>query len=107
MIRPNSITVGGRVYKIVVDSTLLLAENLIGQCDHQKYIIKLAPRFFSGQLDEALWHETLHAINTVFLNGKLVEEDVDALAHGLFQVLSGMGLNLEWEKGAVIDGNPL
>ena len=105
MKRPTVITVGAREYKVIVDPQLQLSEGLVGQCNHQKYEIRLLPRFFASQLDETLWHEIGHAIDVVFLNNKLCEEDIHSLSQGYAQVMKGLGITFEWEEGAIIDAN--
>lgn len=101
MKRPENIEVGNRTYKVVIDSTLLLREGLFADCDHQKLKISINPRFSSGQLDETLWHEVIHIINSVFLNNKLNEEDINSLGNGLTQAVQSMGISFEWEEGAI------
>ena len=102
LVRPTQILVGAREYKVIVDPLLQLTEGLVGMCDQQKYEIRILPRFLSSQLDEVLWHEIGHAVNTVYLNGKLCEDEVSACGSGLSQVMKGLGISFEWEKSAIV-----
>ena len=99
--RPKSVQIGSRIYQIIIDPNLQLNEGLVGSCNHQRLVIELLPRHYSSQVDEALWHEILHAINTVYLSSKLSEDDVSNMSEGLAQVLQGSGITFEWEQEAM------
>ena len=103
MKRPRSIKVGNREYKVIVDPTLQLEDGCVGRGSHEMLEIRLLPRFHTSLLDEALLHETLHAIDNVYLDDKLHEEDIDALGQGLAQALQSMGIEFEWEKEAILE----
>lgn len=104
MKRPENIIVGNRTYKVIIDPALQLREGLQGSCDHQKLVISLLPRLFPHQVDECLWHEVLHAVNAVYLNSKLSEEEIHNLGQGLSQVILNMRISFEWEEQAILKG---
>jgi len=53
---------------------------------------------------EVFWHEVIHCVASVWLNGKLDEETADALGQGVHQVLRGMGIEIDW--GSMAGSSP-
>lgn len=94
--RPKKIKVGGHEYKVVLDDSILLNEQRVGEVDHNNCIIRVHTPLAHDKAVVTFWHETVHAINYVFLDSKLVEADIAGLAEGLYQVLQGMGIEIDW-----------
>lgn len=90
---PESIKVGGHTYKIIFSETLWIREGNIGQARHNTdQTIELEVRLHPDQTAASFLHEMLHAIDRVYNKGSLAEDEIDAIAEGLFQVLSDMGI---------------
>ena len=93
---PESIKVGGHTYRVLFRDDLWLEEGNVGQARHNtRQIIEIDPKLDPEQIGCTLWHEIIHTINRIYNNNQLGERDIDAVAEGLFQVLSDMGITFE------------
>ena len=92
---PSEIKVAGHTYKVVFEDGLWINENLVGQVQYNKQVIRLEPKSHPEMITAALHHEVLHIIDRHFNNQRLDEDTIDALAEGLFQVLGSMGITFE------------
>lgn len=87
---PKRIKVGGHIYRIKTDrgtQKRLEAAKLFGQWDSLNQEIRLYLTSTPDRLSHTFIHETLHAIDDVYCNSHLSEDDIDALCAGLHQVL--------------------
>jgi len=93
---PKSIKVGGHTYKVSFVEKLWMREGNIGQVRHNTdQAIELDTALHPEQTTATFLHETLHAIDKVYNGGALSEDAIDAMAEGLLQVLSDMGITFE------------
>ncbi len=97
---PKEIKVGGHRYKVVYnDPSIRYSDNLKGYHDPNYKIIKVDPGLpTESDKTEVLIHEVLHAINYVYLANEITEKELDALGQGVFQVLSDLGLEIDWKN---------
>lgn len=96
--KPERIQVGARYYQIIVDPKLVLREGLVGVCDHEGLTIYIQERDIKESQTEVFWHESAEAINSVFLANSLSHNEVSALAQGIHQVFSSLGIEIDWER---------
>ena len=94
---PHSIQVGGLEYQVVIDPKLLEKEGIVGLCSHNELKISLFP-LLRGLMNINFWHESIYCIDKVFFHNKLDETETNALANGIYQVLKGMGIEIDWEE---------
>jgi len=101
---PAQIQVGARVYSVEVAPELLANDGMFGEVNHTTYTIRLQPLVNHHKCSEVFWHEVIHCVASVWLNGKLDEETADALGQGVHQVLRGMGIEIDW--GSMAGSSP-
>jgi len=79
---PKKLKIQGHIFKVdLVDTEVL--DNDAGAMNLSRGIIQLRKDLPTTQLEEALIHEILHA-----LNNEMKEVEVEWLAQGIYQVLS-------------------
>lgn len=95
---PKTIRVGAHTYEVEYPYVFREVDGYLGLHDTFQRRILLADKDFAGNLRahsdvyKTLIHEIIHAVDAVYLKGRLGEEGdeekiVDALAEGLLQVL--------------------
>ena len=89
---PESIKVGGHTYQVIVRLGVWREAGNHGESLHNLQEIRLEKLQSPEMLESAFIHEILHCVDRVYNNHNLAEETVDALAEGLYQVLSDMGI---------------
>jgi hypothetical protein len=62
-----------------------------GEIDFINSKILLDKTLGKQQTERGFLHEVLHAIDESYNNGKLDEDTIDRLSHGLLQLIKGMG----------------
>lgn len=93
---PKFIKVGGHTYEVVFAEGLWMRDGLVGQARHYtEQTLEVEAALCPEGIGLSFVHETLHAIDRIYNNHALSEDAVDALAEGLFQVLSDMGITFE------------
>jgi len=92
---PDSLRVGGVYYRILCnkDSDFELGHDLDGDFNEDKARIRLRSTVLPARLSEIFIHEIIHAVDCVYGAGQeLTENQTIGLTHGLYQVLSDMGI---------------
>ncbi len=98
---PDKIQIGGHYFSVVVDEGLSSDGNR-AKVDYRRLVISIHPNRKDSIKSEAIIHEVLHAINTVYLNNQIDSEDIiEPLAEGLWQVFEQLGI--EFDFGALPD----
>lgn len=83
---PSKIQVGGLVFTVRYNKALgSISHN--GFCKTEEQLLELRPSMPKQRELGTLIHEIVHAIGVVYLDDVLTEAQVDALGHGLHQVL--------------------
>ena len=82
---PEAIQIGGTVYQIIIDDTLV-DRHLAGELDEATGQIKLSPEQCDHDKLCTLIHEALHAISRKY-NVPLSEEQIEGLDDGLTQLI--------------------
>ena len=88
---PSSIRVIGKDYKVTQEHL----QGSIGECDDFKQEINVDPKANEQLQRDTLLHEVIHAIDYA-VKTKLSEEQVSALATGLYAVFSDNPNFMEW-----------
>ena len=93
---PRSIKVGGHTYQVEFMDGLWMREGNLGQCRHHTdQTIELDSALHPDQTAATFLHEMLHIVDRVYNKGSLGEDEVDAIAEGLYQAFSEMGITFE------------
>ncbi len=90
MMKLGTIQLGGHTIDIETMPVLIDEDNKImfGAFKHSENKIYISEQ--SGkQMSQALLHEIVHAIDYIFNNDALSEDEVDGIAQGLYQLLKG------------------
>lgn len=91
---PKKIKIGGFVWQVEESEKVTTEGGVFGSCHHAKQRIFLDPNETEQKKEHTLLHETMHAIwwqsglRERYKDTKNLEEEViQALAHGVYQVL--------------------
>lgn len=99
MIRiPGSVRVGGMDYAVKYGEGIddeLNRYSLDGRCEYAGCRILLRSTVIPQVMGNVFIHELLHAVDNVYNNFGLSEEETWRLAHGITQVLKDMGIEFE------------
>lgn len=71
---------------------VLDAEIIYGDCSLPLQLIRVKSTLLPQYMGAVFLHESLHAIDKVYLNNTLTENQIDALANGLYQVMASLGV---------------
>ena len=85
---PKQIQIGGTTY--TVEYTTIENSNEGGEIDFVNSKILLDKTLGKQQTERVFLHEVLHAIDQSYNNGKLDEDAIDRMAHGLHQFVREM-----------------
>jgi len=86
---PDTLRVCGLDYEIIVDDNLSLDRGATGQHHSEQLTITIQTHGVNKQrVLQTFWHEVIHAIDEHYLSGDMAENQVRALASGIYQVLS-------------------
>ena len=86
----DHVTVGGHVYKILHDYVFTERTDQKAQCDNDLNVIKLGQGYRECEdmrKREILLHEIMHAVDKIYGDDNLAEEQVASLGEGLTQVM--------------------
>jgi hypothetical protein len=92
---PKKIKVGGFDYKVFCRGEFnanLEDTNDWGECSGRYREIRLTTNATPQQYRSTFIHETIHAVNQVYVNNELTEFQITLLTNGLFQVLEQLGV---------------
>lgn len=100
---PKTVRVGAHEYDVVYPHTFKEVDGYMGLHDGLIRQILIADKDFCGNkrkltdIQKTFLHEVLHAVDTVYLKGRIGEEGdeekiIDSLAEGLLQVLLDCGM---------------
>jgi len=92
---PQSITVGGHSYRIVLNDELV-DDNSCATVNHRKLRIEINPVRPPSQRTEAFIHELIHIIDRVYVNNELEERQIVGISEGLNQIISQLNIDLDW-----------
>ncbi len=91
---PQKIRVGGHNYSIVLNEAIE-DEGLKGAHNPRKLTIEINPIRPKEQWGATLIHEFVHAINRVYLNSRLCEDDADSIGQGWYQIFEELGIEFD------------
>jgi len=92
---PESIQVGGYTVPVVWDN-IFIKNRINGESQNSPFkLITIDESIARNMQNETFWHEVLHQINCIYLDGILEENHIDALGNGLYQVMKGIGVEFE------------
>ncbi len=92
---PSTIKIGGFDYEIIINQQSdqeLDNNNHWGEHSSAKRWIRLHSKAKGQELTNTMIHEILHAVDSVFNNRMLTENETELLANGLHQVLEQLGI---------------
>jgi hypothetical protein len=87
---PESVQIGGHVYKVDLGWLPERGSTRVGEVNHDTHIIGVLRRPSQSAMEETFIHEVVHAVDLVYNNSALGEDEVDALSQGLYQALKGI-----------------
>jgi len=89
---PKEFKLYGFEWEVVICDNLREDSNLLGQCQCENLIIKLAKNQTYEDMISSFWHEALHAIRWYSKLNTIKTEDeeiiVDLQANGIMQILT-------------------
>jgi hypothetical protein len=86
---PDTLRVCGLDYEVIVDDNLSLDRGATGQHHAEQLTITIQTHGVNKQrVLQTFWHEIIHAIDEQYSDGQMTENQVRALASGIYQVLS-------------------
>ena len=96
---PPQIMVGAHPYRIVLrNSDRLTDEGVFGEVNHRTQTIEIRADRPPSQCLVSLLHEFIHTSANVFSKDGLEEKFIDPIAQGLGQILSQLGIELDWTE---------
>ena len=87
---PKKVKIGGFWYTIKYPYNFKEDDDVLGQIDYKKLLIKLSNKLISAapeKLEVVFLHEVVHGINFHYNNSQVNENDITQIAEGLYQVL--------------------
>ncbi len=91
---PKKLKIGSFVYKVKFEDDLMLTQGNSGE-HRPHYLVITIDRKVKSKTPVFL-HESLHAINDNYVL-HLDEDTIDALSHGVSEVLDNLGIAIVWE----------
>ena len=92
---PKTIKVGGYDYTIQVTPDVdidLESRGHFGEHSTARRCLRIRSQCLPQEISDTFLHETIHAVDSVYSYAKLSDEQVEALSHGLLQVLEQLGI---------------
>jgi len=93
---PERFQLGGHTFTVREGHVFVERTDLYGQCDTGRNELRLAAVTSGGAplarsvVEQAFFHELTHAIDAIFCNRKLTEDQTEQLAQGFYQVVRQM-----------------
>lgn len=94
--RPESITVGGKTFTVIIDQATTSGRQRDGYMDPMTETIGIAPHLPDPWKSSTLIHEIFEAINIIWLAEKMDHDDIDRLGEAFYQAMSSMGIEIDW-----------
>lgn len=86
MTTPSTVRIAGLDFAVAIETSEDFTDEMFGQIDHRRRLIRLSDRVTPEQHRATLLHEILHGVDTA-CDTELTEHQVSALSRGLFAVL--------------------
>ena len=93
---PESVQMGGHVYKVIVDGAQTIAQSRDGCCDPLTETIAINPYLPPSYKTSTLVHEMFELANMSFMAESMSHEDITRLGEAFSQVLFDFGIEIEW-----------
>lgn len=93
---PQVIQIGSHKYSIQFREWDMRDGGYYSRVNHRRQVIEIDPTRPASQRIYALIHEVGHIINNVYLDGELDEKQINGIAGGYAQLLSGFNVELDW-----------
>lgn len=94
---PSRIQVGGHFYRVIYGtSDNFKDDGRRGRVNYRTLLIEIDPERPASQQTEALLHEVLHCINSIYATNRLDDEGLDHFSEGLIQLFVNLGIELDW-----------
>jgi len=86
----GTIQIGGHEITVIVKESIIDegGNTLCGIYREREGVILISKQA-GAMMAETLIHEVMHAVDTIYNNGKLDEDTIDALSQGWLQILKG------------------
>ncbi len=100
---PKTFKIGGFDYTFEVSpehDRELNSNGNQGECSHTMRRIIVRSNLTPQQVSETFLHECIHAVDGVYCNYKLTEDEVYQLGNGLFQILEQLGIRFTINEAA-------
>ncbi len=92
---PSTVKIAGFDFEVrmssITDGELECAD-LYGQTHNRKQIIRMNQTETPQHISECFIHEVIHAVNGIFTDSKMTENQVQSSAAGLHQVFEQLGI---------------
>ncbi len=82
-------------FEVLIDKSIavdLRDRQRFGECSSSQQTIKISSDFKPDQYHNTFLHESIEAINAIYCNGELKQNDITNLANGLAQVIKSLGV---------------
>jgi hypothetical protein len=92
---PKKLKIGGFDYSIEMNDRYnqeLRSNHNQGECSHTIKRITIISELSPQQMNETFLHELVHAVDGVYCNYKLTEDEVAQLGNGFLQIFEQMGI---------------
>ena len=84
---PQTVKIGGKVYRVEVTDKLTLGKaNVSAEIDYMELVIRIHPSA-RGKMEADFWHEVVHGILDHLGYSRHNEKKVDELANALYMVI--------------------
>lgn len=84
---PQSVKIGGKVYRVEVTDKLTLGKaNVSAEIDYMELVIRIHPSA-RGKMEADFWHEVVHGILDHLGYSRHNEKKVDELANAFYMVI--------------------
>ncbi len=95
LIIPKTIKIGGFTWEVsfVRNDSSLRSSNRYGECSYTDRKIRIESGFNQEQSNETFLHEVIHAVDNIYNNDAMCDEQIDRLAQGLHQIFGQLGIN--------------
>ena len=90
---PKQVKIAGLTYEIQLKDDIHQKEGLSGDARYTEQVIRIQSRDYHHEtVEQTFVHEVVHVLDHIYLNDKLTEDQVDALANGIYAFLKDNNL---------------